>query len=189
VAKSLDSNKYKQNGQNSNISNNINKLTPNTISKDAFKLADRSVETAKSVTTEIISAENLSDLEKVKMLRMLMEEITGGIEALLPEPSPAPFLYKNRPIRNMSAVQFVTTYFPSYGKTLTLADIRQFDEYLYQCLFKERREDPESWDDFNLPTKDDYLTRRASELSNFEHRQILALASTVLRLEHGKKSV
>lgn len=183
VKNSNNSKRQPSAGQNSNLRNNDEVLTPNSIFKKSFELANSSVEATKDIANQIKSADELSDLEKVRLLRMLMDEISKDVQSLLPEPEPAPFLYKKRPIRSMGTVEFVKTYFPSYGKTLTLANLRQYDEYLYHRLYTERRQNPDSWNDFNLPTKEEFLVQRMEQLSDFEYQQVLKLSKTVHRNE------
>jgi hypothetical protein len=113
---------------------------------------------------EISGAEGIPDAKKIELLTTVYQAAAKKVEAINTSSAHAPLArWADRKNRFMSPCEFVKTNFPTYGKGLTLADIKE--KRLYRALtnWKVRYGWPA---DFDLPSKSALLDKAVAKLGD-----------------------
>lgn len=150
-------------GSTATIQNKVHQLIEyieNNFSKEGrFRksFADAALTGALRFLDEIASAEGISHRKKIQLLTRIYQAANSRIEGLNAPPVVAPLAkWAERKERFISPCDFLVTHFPSYGRGLNLAQVRQADPQLYQALMRLKSE--RGWPgSFHIPSKSEQM--------------------------------
>ena len=143
---------------------------------------ERAVVQLRHVVQTVAKNPAINRREAIDALEQLVEFTKAEIDELTPSiPSTATKLWKERGHSHlhMSAASFLIENYPSLGFGLTLNHVGKLDPALKLALSRERRTKPESKKLYDLPTQDEYYTRRISELSEIDQIDIMRLGDVI----------
>ncbi|MEP2760964.1 MAG: hypothetical protein ABJP66_18050 [Hyphomicrobiales bacterium] len=151
-------------------------VTENNSDFDVF-VADPVIDSIENIA----ALETIEDHRKIAILVKIYNSTVDAIEQIQAVKL-STLLWRDRPnsTRSDDPCEFVRTYYPSFRKGLTQADIRSHDPPLYKAL--QNRKARKGWpEDFDLPTKSERNDQLLSKISTPLTRKGLSDAPPALR--------